>query len=554
MNSDEPCTYQLPEHLHDDHLEGQELGCHEPRIFGWSYLGGPYCLFHVQDPASSEKEIGAFTEALKRKRDANYRGFVFPKGISGRHLRLENADFTGAHFSGDIDFSDLEFEGPTYFDGAKFGKRAIFKNATLRGNVNFAHASFGGETSFEEATFLDLDRSLETSDELWVSAVGAVNFFSAQFDSHADFRDSIFEVTSNFSNAQFKGAVSFRGAKFSEHSSAEFNSTTFSHNCYFVDVQSSSRITFTECLFSEEADFRNATLLGPTRIIRANFARLARFGGAPTKESEETRLNVCFWEANMERVSFRNADLRNVSFYHCYSLDKVELIACLWNKAFNRRRVLYDELVLRRCRPEWGTEGAYEYSALNGANNWRAIDGRTVDVKVPRDDEWERLENTYRDLRRNFEDRRDYAGASEFYVGEMELRRLKRPERQRQLFSLEALYLHLSTYGENWWKPIVWLSVLLLLCSSAYAVSGLELEDSGGIVRICWQPGTASFIDDLGVFGLATLHSLSVLTFLRVSVAEPYHWIGQSMAILQLLLSPILITLSVLAIRRKLKR
>ena len=59
----------------------------------------------------------------------------------------------------------------------------------------------------------------------------------------------------------------------------------------------------------------------------------------------------------MERVSFRNADLRNVSFYYCYSLDKVELIACLWNKAFNRQRVLFDELVLRGYKPNWGTEG-----------------------------------------------------------------------------------------------------------------------------------------------------------------------------------------------------
>ena len=122
----------------------------------------------------------------------------------------------------------------------------------------------------------------------------------------------------------------------------------------------------------------------------------------------------------------------------------------------------------------------------------------------------------------------------------------KWPRRQRQLFSLEALYLHLSTYGENWWK----LSVLVieLLC---YAVSGLDNRNLEVVRRLATR--SRIFTDDLAVFGLR-LHSLSVLTFLRVSVAEPLHWTGQLMAILQLLLSPILITLSVLAIRRKLKR
>ena len=50
------------------------------------------------------------------------------------------------------------------------------------------------------------------------------------------------------------------------------------------------------------------------------------------------------------------------------------------------------------------------------------------------------------------------------------------------------------------------------------------------------------------------MYSLSVFTLLRVSVGDPLHWTGQLMAIVQLVLSPILITLSVLAIRRKLKR
>ena len=131
-------------------------------------------------------------------------------------------DFIDAHFSDDVDFSGLTFEGPTYFDGVEFSKVAIFKGTSFRGNVSFAEAKFGGVVDFGGASFIRSERIEESLDELWDSAIGATSFFGAQFESHADFRDSTFEVTSRFSNAHFKGPVSFRRVEFCEHSSAEF--------------------------------------------------------------------------------------------------------------------------------------------------------------------------------------------------------------------------------------------------------------------------------------------------------------------------------------------
>ena len=487
MSSDKPCNYQLPEHLHDDHLEGQELGCHEPRIFGWPYKGGPYCLFHVQDPASSEKEIGAFTEALKRKRDANYRGFVFPKKISARHLRLENADFTGAHFSGDIDFSDLEFEGPTYFDGVKFNKSAIFKQSAFRGNVSFVGAIFQGETSFRGASFLEGCLERATFRELEKALVGAVDFGVAQFKSRADFTDSKFKVTLSFDNTTFSEDAVFIGAKFCERANARFLRVTFCKDFEFVEADSRSSIDFSWCEFRGEAVFRNAMLQGPMNFYGIAFRRTAIFSQDPPNCFEENRLRVRFAETDMEYVAFRAADLREVSFWHCSNLDKAEFSSCRWNSAYGRQRVLYDEMALRGCIPKWG-------SWRNTAND--------PDASALTQEEWERAENTYRDLRRNFEDRRDYAGASEFYVGEMEMRRLPKPRGKREILSLEALYFHLSNYGENWWKPLVFLSLLLGITTLVYAG---------------WPPS-------LNVLGLSLLHSLSVLTLLRVSILELSHW------------------------------
>ena len=335
-----------------------------------------------------------------------------------------------------------------------------------------------------------------------------INFVGAKFKSTAVFSGSQFNTTVSFDFVEFSGALFLDTAIFSAAANAEFMSTKFNEECYFNGLTSKARIKFKDCVFSLEADFRDANLQGPTSFIRSSFRRIARFGGESPSDGEERQLNTQFWEIDTEKVSFRNADLRNASFYHCYNLDKAEFSTCVWNNALNRKRVLFDELALRGQKPKWGSEG---------------IEAKTSNTHTA--DAWERVENTYRDLRRNFEDRRDYAGASEFYVGEMEMRRLRKPRRQRQLLSLEALYLHLSTYGENWWKPLVWLIALLILSTTLYVGSGIDPDSSTtaaeDTIRICWQIKSACLTKNLSLVGKSLLYSMSVLTFLRVSFSVP---------------------------------
>lgn len=548
------CKYELPTHLRMSNSEADDLHCIEIPESPSSDDG--FCIFH--NP-SLEKDCAAFINGIQSKRDSNYRGYVFPLGFRTEILRLNEADFRGACFKDRANFSGQAFTGSTRFSGVTFERSANFAGARFSGDANFdkgkfrsisfSQGVFGRRASFRNARFLEIDISTANPDETYNAGFGgcAVDFHNVKFEGFTDFRDSAFHSKSRFSSARFAEAVTFRRTKFYRNAAAEFSNTIFNKKCYFIELQARSSITFTECLFSEDADFRNAALFGPTTLERVTFASLARFGGLPPQDTELARLNVCFWEVDMALVAFRNADLRNVCFYHCKDLDSAEFSTCLWNESSGRRRVLYDELVLRGSRPEWGREELAQDAEVLGIRN-----------RIRNDERWERVENTYRDLRRNFEDRRDFADASEFYVGEMEMRRLAKLRHERELLSLEALYFHLSTYGENWWKPLVWLFVLLLLGTSVYTGWGLKVDNPGvvseNIIRIYWQPGVASPTNDLMMFGRALLHSLSVLSFLRVSVAEPLHWTGQFMAILQLLLSPILITLSLLAIRRKLKR
>ena len=410
MIAKDHCKYELPEHLRDSDSDSVALHC--PEIPDPSASEGEFCIFH--NP-SLDKSSTACIIALQSKRDCDYRGYVFPLKFNTDHLQFSEADFRGARFGDRVNFTAKTFIGVTHFDCVTFDKSANFRGAEFLSNVNFSQGTFHsvsfdqctfhGRASFRNAEFLELDMSKANPDEVYDAGFGgcAANFTNVNFEDSTDFRDSRFETTSSFASTRFGNDVTFRRTKFCENATAKFSDTTFNRKCSFVDVQSHSRIAFTECLFSEDADFRNAALRGPTTFERATFARLARFGGLPPQKLEPARLYVRFWEVDMERVAFRNADLRDVSFYDCKNLDRAEFSACLWNGSLGRQRVLYAELVLRGSRSEWGTDEVEE------------------DGEVKRT--WERVENTYRDLRRNFDDRRDYARASEFYVGEMEMRR-----------------------------------------------------------------------------------------------------------------------------------
>ena len=538
MSSELKCSYEVPENLRGLRMEDLEFTCLEPRCSPRSGGISMYCVFHSP---TGNKDSQDFTAAIQSRDNANYRGYHFPVEFDTLNLRLEGADFTDAKFWGHADFSGATFLGATNFTGTKFEKGAYFGDATFRSGVNFALSEFSHEAHFEKTHFLNIDPRITTLNETGGTKFHAVNFLCTKFKSTATFTNSEFKTTVSFEFVEFPEALYFENATFSRTANAEFLTTKFHEDCHFNGLHCQSRMTFEDCVFSEETDFRNANLQGPTRFIRCSFTHLARFGGETPSNSEERQLNTQFWEIDTEKVSFRNADLRNASFYHCYNLDKAEFSTCVWNKALKRNRVLFDELALRGHKPKWGSVG---------------IEAMTSNTHTA--DEWERVENTYRDLRRNFEDRRDYAGASEFYVGEMEMRRLRKPRRQRQFLSLEAFYLHLSAYGENWWKPLIWLFVLLLLSTSVYVGSGIDPDSPTSAVkdtiRVCWLFEGACLTKNLSLVGQSFIHSLSVLTFLRVSVLGPAHWSGQLMAILQLLLSPILLTLSLLAIRRKLKR
>ena len=182
---------------------------------------------------------------------------------------FHNADFTGCHFRGAIDFTGANFHGEqTSFDNAKFGGS----------QTSFSHAQFHGEqTSFDNAKFY----SNRTLFDFVQFRSKWIDFGDAEFRGElASFSDAVFDgERTSFSSAKFKSKwlTSFISTIFLSEDTgfnfAEFNSkdtTSFFHASFygkytlFVSAKFNSKETsfdFTN-FHSEQTRFYRAQFLG----------------------------------------------------------------------------------------------------------------------------------------------------------------------------------------------------------------------------------------------------------------------------------------------------
>jgi hypothetical protein len=178
----------------------------------------------------------------------------------------------------------------------------------------------------------------------------------------------------------------------------------------------------------------------------------------------------------------------------------------------------------------------------------------------------------YQQLKKNYDDRRDYWTADDFHYGEMEMKRLSSPCHNRILrwlhkrVGLVAWYKYTSEYGESYVRPALWLLALLLIFTVLYPLTGLRGAPSKSIpartpvmdassapgtwtVLSYWQHGRLA-----ETFGDSFMTALGVAAFQRELAYEPtYPW-GRLLALIELVLTSTLIALFLLAVRRQFRR
>ncbi len=174
-------------------------------------------------------------------------------------------------------------------------------------------------------------------------------------------------------------------------------------------------------------------------------------------------------------MTLRGVDLRECRMRGVQNLDSLRLEACLFPEPRHhwwqtRRRMIYEEVLWR------------------DRQNGNCSDASSADLPLAVADTLrpEEIAALYRALRKGIEDKKDVPGATDFYYGEMEMRRhsstgpsqadgTATPRAERALLTG---YWLLSGYGMRAWRALAALAALVAIATPLVAFYGLLGEAS----------------------------------------------------------------------------
>jgi hypothetical protein len=527
---------------------------------------GQYCVFHA--PRKNRQLFQTeLDQLLNQGRALDVSEFVFPAGVPlvvPDHIVSVRA--RSADFGGPVVLANRTYSGLVYFRGSHFRRGLAAADSHFQGVANFQDCAFERHADFHGAEFTGR----------------SAYFFGSRFSTYADFGgvrcDAEFNAqwvganTIDFGRASFSEAFKAFGMEAYEHAGfdyADFRGRVLAENMYLCSA------SFMNTCFSAPAwigfDEEPAAALSdpPTweasHRIRASVAEYARDSKHLRAITEDE-----YWQCRQltylsyspadqavpddwPRISFSgvrpgtalniSGDLTGASFVNT-DLSLVDTTNAVWPHCRGllptgkERTALYDECLLRRTL-RMGAHTAWS--------------------------EPKEIAASYRALRKQYESRLAYHEASDFHIGEMEMRRLSgyvqaldhgtatlrcrdRWRRLRALFrryfSVTAIYSYLSRYGESYRRPLVWATVALLAFAWAFKSIGLGNHRSG-----VSPPGTSptTWPDALA----ASLAAIAWRSLPTDSGADPFVRI---LMVAETVTGAVLVALLVLALRRHFRR
>ena len=409
-------------------------------------MEGAWCIFHYPSKAGElvERFNREFVEERRKQEEEHldfldFTGFDFPDEVTfdkefsivyfRKAIFRKRANFTT------IDEKSFVFAGDALFDGATFEGNAGFRRATFKGDAGFRRATFKGDAGFDWATF---------EGGAWFGGAtfeGEAVFYGATFEKDASFNEATFEVDALFGGVTFKEYGVFGGATFKEY--AVFDETTFEGKAWFDRATFKGDVEFTELSISAQTSFKNTVI---ERKFRLN---ILKWGHPPENTSYTLDIrSPVFGEYGKLVITGSLGTTQD--FMAGFSLldtefEKIEFIEEDWPRLYNRKTII-DEVFLTRETEE--------------------------NIKPPHTLSPERVAQTYRRLRKNYEDARRYPNAGDFLIGEMEVTRkytqdtdgtnIKRSYMD-STWILHSLYFLLGKYGESISRPLIWFSSIWII-------------------------------------------------------------------------------------------
>ncbi|MFI7338525.1 pentapeptide repeat-containing protein [Streptomyces sp. NPDC050085] len=482
-------------------------------------------LAALRDPATGLPSAGT----------AWFQGAVFPDaaGFDGMTFHSD-ARFDEAAFLGTADFSRVRFGGIAWFSGAVFRANLSFGEARLTGQVSFLGVVFGGETDFGGAVFTDramfsgaLFRDNATFAAATFDGLDTV-FAGVTFTRHARFGNASFAHSASFDRATVRGLASFSGATFAGH--IGFGDTRFTREVVMNGARFEVRnlslackegVDLSDAIFSDvvRIDITTARLRctgtrwSAPALVRVRHAVVDLDGAflehpvvlAAHPEPLHTTEEELFGPAAPGGAAVRISSVRGVDAAQLVLTD-VDLTACRFSGTIHLDQLrLEGRCVLASTPTGWHRRGLCpvrwtQRRTLAEEHHWRAANraprqgwmaagpGEVVREPVA-------LAPVYRQIRKAFEDGKHEPGASDFYYGEMEMRRHADdiPWGERLLLTL---YWAVSGYGLRASRALLWLLGSMAVTVTVMLLWGLPKDSPHPVTEGTVDGRTVRLITD----------------------------------------------------------
>jgi len=416
---DRMCTYQTPD------------GKRCPR----SIVGGePHCSLHngcnrgPDDDLPDNPQFPIDFSKVIAARDGDWRGFVFPRGVTlpqqvdfavdARGCQFSAFDHHGVVFKGSADFSDSIFRSGMILRGVVFERAVLFERCHFAGPVDLLHVRCEQNTSFYRAEFSG-------------RTILRINFKGPANLNEVVFRDGVHfagwrEVTGRCDSALL-GMTSMGAALLVSGQKPTLRqrliSSLYAAGGHIKRTWLNTKKRAARMATSVRSGYRTVrrrfAMRDPDTEVFHMFEVEGQLQSVVFMKAEQT----VFSQVDLSRVYFRGTNLRGVQFH---GVD--------WWQPKLRRNGLYEELFIR-----YSLDGPFRYHSLPV------------------------LEETCRNIRVALEESRSFNVASDFYVAEMEAARARLPLFRRHLLSVHAIYRIVSNYGTSVPTAIRVLAYLILL-------------------------------------------------------------------------------------------
>jgi len=379
-------------------------------------------------------------------------------------------------------------------------------------------------------------------------------FIFPPMDDQHNLRDLAF-ADADFSDAQFSGVADFRGSQFL--GSVDFEDAKFRDKSYFIGTQFKGIADFSFCSLRNRMHFAGAKITPAAAILLwgLNFDRATHWismdpGDRTGKLSDPIGQVVCRDIPELMEAG-RPGGMGRVSFLHTAIIDERPYVLfenVHWER--NPRSFIFDAQFVFPGTRRLGLP-ANKLEKLPKLFN---ADGSDLDTTMPlvRQD----TERIAREIRKYYEAYGNYADAGDYYVAEMEYRRCREPWIPgKSFFTRLALESDkwVSKYGEAPSRSLICLLAIIFLSALAYLFTGFKFLDATH-QRLWFVPGPA--LPTLADYGLAVLYAFAnvVPGWFRPQTMGPACTATQVISIIQAILGIIVLTLFVLAIRRRFSR